>query len=159
MNFTSSPAIKINQIPVKQVSVTKSLGVYIDENVTWERHFTELSKKMAFGTSAIKRIRYFVPWETLITIYNSLVQSHFDYCSVVSGCCSQSLSQKLQKLQKLQNRAARVITFSNFDSCTEELFRELRWVKLDRQRSADKATMMYKIVNGAVPLYRCSRFV
>ena len=32
LNFTSSPAIKINQIPVKQVSATKSLGVYVDEN-------------------------------------------------------------------------------------------------------------------------------
>ena len=38
LNFTSSPAIKINQIPVKQVSATKSLGVYIDENLTWEHH-------------------------------------------------------------------------------------------------------------------------
>ena len=75
---------------------------------------------------------------------------------LVWGCCSQSLSQKLQKLQ---NRAARVITFSNFDSCTEELFRELRWVKLDRQRSVDKAIMVYNIVNGAVPQYFCSRFV
>ena len=86
-----------------------------------------------------------MPRDTLITIYNSLVQSHFDYCY------SQSLSQKLQKLQ---NRAARVITFSNFDSNTEELFRELRWVKLDRQRSVDKATMTYNIINGAVRQYR-----
>ena len=96
-----------------------------------------------------------MPWETLITIYNLLVQSHFDYCSVVWGCCSQSLSQKLQNLQ---NRAARVITFSNFDSCTE-LFPELRWVKLDRQRSVDKAIMIYKTLNGPVPQYLCSRFV
>ena len=94
-----------------------------------------------------------MPRKTLITIYNLLVQSHFDYCSVVWGSCSQSLSQKLQ------NRAARVLTFSNFDSCTEELFRELRWVKLDHQRSVDKAIMMYNIVNGAIPQYLCSRFV
>ena len=32
-------------------------------------------------------------------------------------------------------------------------------MKLDRQRSVDKAIMMYKIVNGAVPQYLCSRFV
>ena len=156
LNFTSSLAIKINQIPVKQVSTTKSLGVYINENLTWERHITELSKKIAFGISAIKRIRYFVPRQTLITIYISMVQSHFYYCSVVWGCCSQSLSQKLQKFQ---NCAARVVTFSYFDSCTEELFRELFWGKLDRQRCVDKAIMMYKIVNGAVPQYLCSCFV
>ena len=48
LNFTSSSTIKINQIPVKQVSATKSLGVNIDENLIWERHITELSKKDRF---------------------------------------------------------------------------------------------------------------
>ena len=32
-------------------------------------------------------------------------------------------------------------------------------MKLDRQRSVDKAIMMYNIVNGAVPQYLYSRFV
>ena len=97
-----------------------------------------------------------MPRETFITIYNLLVQSHFNYCSVVCGCCSQSL---FQKLQKLQNRAARVITFSNSNSCTEELFRELRWVKLYRQLYVDKAIMTYHFLNRAVPQYLCFRFV
>ena len=39
-----------------------------------------------------------------------------------------------QKLQKLQNRAAGVITFSNYDRSTDELLRMVNWVKLDRQR-------------------------
>ena len=71
------------------------------------------------------------------------------------GCCSQRLSRKLKKLQ---NHAVHVTTFSNFDSCTKELFQELRWVKLDCQRSVNKA-IMFKIVNGAVPQYLCSLFV
>ena len=52
-----------------------------------------------------------------------------------------------QKLQKLQNRAARVITFSNYDCSTDELLRMVNWVELDRQRLVDKAILMYKIVN------------
>ena len=52
-----------------------------------------------------------------------------------------------QKLQKLQNRAARVITFSNYDCTTDELLRMVNWVELDRQRLVDKAILMYKIVN------------
>ena len=47
-----------------------------------------------------------VPQSTLLNIYNSLVQSHFDYCSLVWGNCGKTLSNKLRKLQ---NRAARVI--------------------------------------------------
>ena len=72
------------------------------------------------------------------------------------GFCFKSLSQKLQKLQ---NRAARVITFSNYDRNTDELLRMVNWVKLDRQRLVNKSIMMYKIVNNMVPEYLSSHFV
>ena len=98
-NLPENPSIKINQIPVEQVSTTKSLGVHIDQNLNWEFQIKEISKKIASGVSAIKRIRDFVPREILLTVYNTLIQPHFDYCSVVWGCCSKGLSQKLQKLQ------------------------------------------------------------
>ena len=34
-NLSENPSIKVNQIPVEQVSTTKSLGVYIDQNLNW----------------------------------------------------------------------------------------------------------------------------
>ena len=131
LNFTANPNANMDQFPIKRVSTVKSLGLHIDENLTWECHINELSKKIASGISAIKRIRYLVPYKTLLSIYNSLVQPHLDYCSSVWGSCSKSLSQKLQKLQ---NCTARVITFSNCDRSTDELLRMVNWVKLDRQR-------------------------
>ena len=78
-NLTGSPTIKINQVPVEQVSTTKSLSVHIDQNLNWDFHIKEISKKIASGISAIKHIRNFVPREILLTIYNSLIQPHFDY--------------------------------------------------------------------------------
>lgn len=154
-NLPENPSIKINQIPVEQVSTTKSLGVYINQNLNWEFQIKEISKKIASGVSAIKRIRDFVPREILLTVYNSLIQPHFDYCSVVWGCCSKGLSQKLQKLQ---NRAARIITFSNYDRNTDELLNSLNWHKLEHQRAASKSIMMYNAVNNQTPNYLSSRF-
>ena len=149
---TAKPTTTINEVPVKQVLTVKSLGVHIDANFTWECHVNKLSKKVSSGISAIKRIRHTVPYKTLLAIYNSLVQPHLDYCSSVWGSCSKSLSQKLQKLQ---NRAARVITFSNYDRGTDELLRMVNWVKLDHQRLVDKSIMMYEIVNRMAPDYLC----
>ena len=107
------------------------------------------------GVSAIRRIRDFVPPEILITVYNSLIKPHFDYCSVVLRCCSKGLSQKLQKLQ---NRAARIITFSNYDRNTDELLQSLNWHKLEHQRAVSKSIMMYNAVNNQTPNYLSSRF-
>ena len=151
-----NPIIEINKFPIKHVSTSKSLGVHIDGNLSWECHINEISKKIASGISAIKRIRYFLPFDILLNVYNSLVQPHFDYCSVVWGNCSKNLSSKLQKLQ---NRAARVLTFSNYDCSTSELFQNLKWSKLVHQRAVSKAIMMHSIVNNTAPEYLTSRFV
>ena len=70
------------------------------------------------------------------------------------GCCSKGLSQKLQKLQ---NRGARIITFSNYDSNTDELFHDLNWNKLNHQRAVSKAIMM--TINNQTPGYLSSRFI
>ena len=114
------------------------------------------SKKIASGISAIKRIRYFLSFKILLNVYNSLVQPHFDYCNVVWANCSKNLSSKLQKLQ---NRAARVLSFTNYDCSTSELFQNLKWSKLVHQRAVSKAIMMHSIVNNTAPEYLTSRFV
>ena len=155
-NLTESPTIKINQVLVEQVSSTKSLGIHIDQNLNWDFPIKEISKKITSGIGTVKHIRNFVPQEILLTIYNSLIQPHFDYCNVVWGCCSKGLSQKLQKLQ---NRAARIITFSNYDSNTDELFRDLNWSKLNHQRAVSKAIMMYNTINNQTPGYLSSQFI
>ena len=61
------------------------------------------------------------------------------------GCCSKGLSQKLQKLQ---NRAARIITFSNYDRNTDELLHSLNWHKLGHQGAASKSIMMYNAASS-----------
>ena len=128
------------------MSTSKSLGVHIDGNLSWECHINEISKKTASGISAIKRTRYFLPFEILLSVYNSLLQPHFDYCNVVWRNCSKNLSSKLQKLQ---NRVARVqMTFSSFDFSTIESFQNLKWSKLVLQRVVSKAIMMHSIINN-----------
>jgi len=53
--------LSIDNVPIDQVSSVKSLGIFIDENLTWQTHIGKLSKKIAPGFGAFKRIRPFVP--------------------------------------------------------------------------------------------------
>ena len=43
--FNRLPSFTINGNSMKQVEFTKSLGVYIDENLTWNVHIEHISKK------------------------------------------------------------------------------------------------------------------
>ena len=85
-----------------------------------------------------------------------MVQPHFDYCNTVWGNWSENQSSNSQKLQ---NRAARVLTFSNYDRSTSELFQNLKWLTLAHQRVVSKAIMMHSIVNNKAPEYLTSCFV
>ena len=120
--FDSAPSLSIDGVSIKQVENTKSLGVHIDQNLSWNVHIDRVTKKLASGIGALKRLRPFVPPVTLQYVFHSLVQPHFDYCCVVWDKCNKTLADKLQKLQ---NRAARILTSSSYDTSADQLFIKL----------------------------------
>ena len=117
--LTDSPTITINDNQVSQITTAKSLGVTIDNKLDWSSHIDKLTKKVTSGIGVIKRIRHFVPQATLHLIYQALMKPHFDYCNIVWGYCGITL---VNKIQKLLNRAARVLTDSNYDADAGDLF-------------------------------------
>ena len=64
-----------------------------------------------------------------------------------------------EKLKKLQNRAARVLSYSNYVTDVNNLFELLRWRSLVSQRQIERATMVFKSLQGLAPEYLCSKFV
>ena len=86
--LSDNPSLTIDNFPIEQVPSTKSLGVHIDENLSWNTHIERVCKKISSALGLIKRIRNFVPLHTLLNNFNGLVKPQFDYCSTVWGCCS-----------------------------------------------------------------------
>ena len=150
-----SPTVTIYDNQVSQVTTAKSLGVTIDNKLDWRSHIDKLTKKVASGTGAIKRIRHLVPQATLLLIYQALIQPHFDYFNFVWGNCGITLQNKVQKLQ---NRAARVLTNLNYDADAGHLFELLRWKNPASQPQIQRAIMVYKSPHGLAPDYLCSKF-
>ena len=63
-NLSGQPELSIDNVPIKNVTSLKSLGIFVDENLRWQTHIGKLSKKIASRIGAIKRIRDFVPTPT-----------------------------------------------------------------------------------------------
>ena len=89
--LTSDPKIVIGGHRLKRVVVTKSLGLMIDENLSWEEHVNYMSKKVAKGLTMLRRIRDLLPINTLVDIYSSIILPHFDYCSSMWDNCRNTL--------------------------------------------------------------------
>ena len=86
-----------------------------------------------------------VPQSTLISVYNAIVQPHFDNCSLVWDIGN---VYSLEKLQKMQNRAARVIIGRSYEVKSETILREFGWQPLIEKWRENKAVFMYKAKNG-----------
>ena len=111
-----------------------------------------LFRKKNKVTDHVSGNRHLVPYGTSHSIYQALVQPHFNYCNI---------DWEHDKLQKLQNRAraARVLTYSNYDVHVNNLFELLRWKSLVSQRQIERATMVFKSLQGLAPEYLCSKIV
>ena len=69
------------------VHKVKSLGLLIDEHLTWKDHVDETVKKISKAIGALKRVRPFISVKTALQIYHALIPPYFDYCSFVWGEC------------------------------------------------------------------------
>ena len=89
------PSICVGGVEIKKVNVAKSLGLMIDDTLSWSAQIDKITKKVNSGLSIIRKLRDIVDYNTLIIIYKSIIQPHFDYCSQVWGCLGKVLSDKL----------------------------------------------------------------
>ncbi len=68
-----------------------------------------------------RQAKNFVSQEVLVTMYNSLVLPHFNYCSTIWH------DDNIENVLKLQKRAARVITSSDYSIRSHQIFKTLHW--------------------------------
>ena len=92
--------VYIENIQIKQVHECKTLGVTIDQHLSWKSNTENICKKVTAGISAIRRIKPFVDQDTLILIYNTTVRPYFDYTAVKYGMYLVKLNQNDCKIER-----------------------------------------------------------
>ena len=136
-SLSREPVIKIGDCHLKRVKSTKTLGVIIDETLTWNEHISHICKKASKGLGAMRRIRDYVPAETLKNLYLTMVLPHLDYCAPVWDTCGKGLRERVQRIQ---NRAGRIITRSGYEIRSNDVLHSLSWDNLETRRFKQKVT-------------------
>ena len=88
----------------------------------------------------------------IVSLYNTIVLPHFDYCSSLWGNFGIVVRDKIQKLQ---NRAAR----DSYEVRSEDILQKLNLPDLQKRRNLQKFILMYKVLNGHTPTYLSDLFV
>ena len=72
-SFEQGPIIKLGNQVIKRVPNKKTLGVILNEHLTWNKHIDEQNKKISNNIALLRRAKSFVPEHILNKMYNAFV--------------------------------------------------------------------------------------
>ena len=124
----NSFSIKLNGYKLEPADQVKYLGVYLDKNLSFDYHINQLSKKLSRANGILAKLRHFTSNDTLISVYYSIFYSHILYACPV---WTLTTLNNLNVISILQKKCLRIISFSPFNSHTNNLFIENKILKLD----------------------------
>ena len=102
------PSLYFNNIPVSSTSVHKHLGMLLDDKLSYKHHLKSVLKKVKITIGLLRKFQQILPRQSLITIYQSLIQPHLDYGDIVYD---QAFNESFHKnLESIQCNAALAMT-------------------------------------------------
>ncbi len=77
--------IKVNDNIIERVKDFNFLGFVINENLSWKSHAENISNSISKTTGILNRLKHILPQKIKITLYNSMIASHLNYCILAWG--------------------------------------------------------------------------
>ena len=126
----------------------KYLGIILDEHLNWKAHINTLSSKLSRSIGLLSKIRHFVSYVSLHSLYYSLFHSHLTF-----GCqlWAQSLNNQNIKIQNLQNKAMRIINFKGYRESVHQLYSKSKVLKLHDFVFQQNCVLAKQFLNRSLP--------
>ena len=116
---------------IQRVADLKFLGVYYDQKLTFNRHITFISNRLASISSLIYRVKHIVPQYVLKKMYDAHVCSLLSYCNII---WANTYECHLKPLNLILKRIIRNIARTDFLAHTKPLFKQLRILDVENTR-------------------------
>jgi hypothetical protein len=113
--------LNVNNVYLERVPVTKILGIWLSEDLSWAKNSREICIKAYSRMSMITKLKYVgVKTEDLIDIYILYIRSVIEYCSVAyHSRLTQADSDKLERVQKTCLKVILGDMFLDYESALE----------------------------------------
>ena len=107
-NLTKHLNFRVSGQKILPVKTIKYLGIKFDEHLSFLPHMQDLALKLSRSNGMLAKIRHYVNFETLLSIYHAIFASHLRYACQV---WAHSKNAKLGRIISLQNKALKIIHF------------------------------------------------
>ena len=139
----------LNDDQIDASHYAKYLGIILDDRLSFKAHIEFVETKISRSVGIMSKLSYYLPTETLITLYYALIHSHIFYGLPV---WASTFNTYLNKLRKLQNRAMRIITKSKIKDRITPQYVHLGILKLNDLYNFEIAKFLYQYVHDMLPL-------
>ena len=126
------------------------LGCKVEADLKWHTQIGELIKKLKKRLTGITQLKYAIPFKLRKSIAEGLFNSVLIYCLPVFGGCEQ---YELESLQVMQNKAARIVTHSNFRKPRKDMYQDLGWLTINQLIYYHTVISVFKIRLTQEPEY------
>ena len=118
---TFSTRLTIDSQPVERVNAMNHLGVWLSEDLTWNKHVTEICKRCYPRIKMLTKFKFFgVPTEDLINIYCLYIRSLTEYClTAFHSSLTLQLSNKIEAIKKTCLKVIIDVMYVDYDSALE----------------------------------------
>ena len=145
------PTINLNNVEVERSPFQKHLGVILDEKLNFKQHVDNAISKINKGIVVIKKLRYSLPRNSLITIYKVFLRPLIDYGDIIYD---QPHNESFcEKTEAVQYKAALAITGAIQATSRHKIYQELGFESLKSRRWYKRLTCMFKIMRNEAPDY------
>ena len=144
----SSTYIMFDDNKIVPSNSVKNLGVFFDCYMLFDKHISELSKKVIGTLMFVNRIRDTFDRPTREIVVQSLALSILSYCSQIWGTTNVT---QVNRVQKLQNFAAKVSAGARKYDHVTPLLNDLQWLTVKKKIIYDICVTVFKIRNKMLP--------
>jgi hypothetical protein len=142
------PGLSINGIEIKRDIITKFLGVYIDENISWKYHIDTICTKVSKSIGILYKAREFLDKHNLKQLYFSFIHSYINYANIAWASTHKT---KLGKLYRCQKHAARVINFKDKMTSAKPLLENMKALTVYELNVFNVLSFVYKAKHKLCP--------
>lgn len=150
----NSVNIHINGTRLKIENEIKYLGNIIDDKLKFDKNINNVCKKVGQKCNVLSRLRHEMNLNQKLTIYKSIVEPHFSYCSSILYLSNKT---DLDRLQVIQNRCLRQILNANRFTNSHEMLTNLKLMNVQQIIVFRTLIFIYKITKGLAPPYLANK--
>ena len=117
------PILYIDNFEIVRESVTKFLGIFIDENLTWKYHIEHVCNKVSKSIGIMYKSRNLLSKRLMKQLYFSFIHSYLNYANIVWASNNKS---NLISLYRHRKHAIRIIYDKDRFAHTKPLFKHAK---------------------------------